>query len=125
MKCLRKMLSIATLLLVVAIAAPLFAGYCLTCTTGNCAYYDPACSPRTLKDTVSYCVACGPSGGYYYCTDCFFEQRWCEKWRWLPLPGWVQCSSPPYIWIVIEENNGRRTWPPYSCIWIGDRYRCW
>lgn len=120
MKQFRKMLSITTLLLlVVAIVAPLFAGYCLTCVTGYCEY---GCSPQTLKDTVSYCLACGPIGGYYYCTDCFFERRWCERQT---RYGWVQCSSPPYIWIVIEENNGKRTWPPYSCIWVGNRYRCW
>jgi hypothetical protein len=69
-------------------------------------------------------LACGPSGGYYYCTDCYFYRYWCEKYDYV-YGRWVQCSSPPYIYILVEEGNFRRLWPPYSCVWSNGRYVCW
>lgn len=123
MKRSRKMLSITTLLLVVSIAAPLFAGYCLNCWSGDCAVVDPNCSPRTFMDTLSACSSCGPIDGYYYCTKCYFYRYWCEKYVY---GRWVQCSSPPYIYILVEEENFKRLWPPYSCVWNDrcGRYDC-
>ncbi len=121
MKRSRKMLIVATLLVVASVIAPLFAGYCMNCWTGNCAYFDPACIPRTYFKSESACQACGPVGGYYYCTDCYFDLFWCEK---LSNGRWVLCSALPYIFILREERNFRRQWPPYSCVFKDGRYQC-
>lgn len=39
--------------------------------------------------------------------------------------GYV-CSSPPYIYVLIYEENKRQLYPPFSCVWVESikRYRC-
>lgn len=117
----RKMLVAATLLLVVSVIAPLFAGYCLTCTSGNCAYVDPNCVRGFQLGTLSGCNPCGPDmEGYYYCTDCLFKIYMCVKFVYGEV---VQCSSPPYI-LVLEEERDFKGIRPYTCVEQGGRYVC-
>jgi len=115
-----KMLIVVTLLIVVSVIAPLFAGYCMNCWTDNCSRYDPACIERTYLGKRSYCATCTVNGNYA-CTDCFWDIFLCEK---LVYGQWVQCS-PPYVLVLEKERNFMRKWPPYSCIYVpGVGYQC-
>ncbi len=111
-----KVLLAAALLLVVSIVAPLLAGYCMNCYSGYC---PPGCSLIYTGHKPSYCVACQLSDGTYACTACDWKIYLCMR-------GQQACSNPPYVWGLIYEENKRRIYPPFSCVWVESEkgYRC-
>lgn len=111
----RLKLAVATFLLVVSVVAPLFAGYCMNCYSGQC---EPGCSPVRTNKIVSACSACRLQNGTYACTACDFIVHQCVK-------NGYTCSRPPYIYGLDYEEDKWRTYPPFSCVWIeGVGYRC-
>lgn len=110
-----KMLFIATLLSVVSVVAPLLAGYCMNCYSGYC---ETGCSPVYSGRWTSYCVACQLQDGTFACTACTWLIYWCMR-------GQYVCSSPPYIFVLIYQEDKWRPYPPFSCVWVeGQGYRC-
>lgn len=130
----RMLLIIATLLLSASIMMPLFAGYCLPCSSSPpCNIIDPACVERTQLKPSSACAVCNVEEDglvYYACTDCLWTRFLCEKRVVPPYASsssedkWVQCSAPPYRLILQEEHNHRRLDRPYTCVWTGEKYLC-
>jgi len=111
----RLKLAVATFLLVVSVVAPLFAGYCMYCYSGQC---EPGCSPVPTIWKVSACSACQLPDGTFACTACDFIVHQCVKDEY-------PCSSPPYIYVLVYEEDKWRPYPPFSCVWVeGEGYRC-
>ncbi|GBC99481.1 hypothetical protein HRbin17_02006 [bacterium HR17] len=112
----RTMLVVATVLSIVSVIAPLLAGYCMNCVSGHC---ESGCTAVPTSYVVSYCVACQLPDGSFACTACDFQIYYCVR------EGYV-CSSPPYIYVLIYEENKRQLYPPFSCVWVESikRYRC-
>jgi len=108
-------LVVAILLTIVSIATPLFAGYCMNCYSGQC---ESGCSPVYSGYWSSYCVACQLSNGTYACTACTWLIYRCMR-------GQYACSNPPYIYVLIYEENKWRPSPPFSCVWTSGGYRCY
>lgn len=104
---------VAVLLVLLSLAAPLFAGYCLSCYSGRC---ELGCSPVPTNNYWTQCQTCTLPDGTFACTACLFRIYWCANAQ-----GYV-CSSPPYIFVLVEEVNARRVYTPYSCVWRGKYY---
>ena len=108
-------LAMVVLLAVIAFAAPLFAGYCLNCYSGWC---ESGCSPYPTNQFWTVCLSCTLPDGTFACTACLFQIYLC-----LNAQGY-QCSYPPYIFVLVEEVNTRRTYQPYSCVYRYGKYHC-
>lgn len=93
-------LTIAVLLLVVAIAVPLFAGYCLDC--GNIDCQSPCSFHKTDKpEKWSHCEECVVYLYFHACTACRWERYVCCKDPVTPQYCGVPHCNPPYHWRLV------------------------
>ncbi len=115
----RLMMVVATVVAVVSVVAPLLAGYCFDCPDiGQCGIEDnQQCVPRPTGNQHAICDTCRHTTtnkcpvGYYCCTACVWEIYNCRRG-----PNYsIQCSSPPYISKLVDEENKRRTTGPFRC----------
>ncbi len=100
----RKMFTITALLLVTAIATPLFAGYCLDCGDIYC---QSPCSPHITNQPMKWseCQECIVRGIFHGCTACRWERYMCCKDPVTPSYCGVPYCHPPYHWRLVGMDD--------------------
>lgn len=101
----------AVLLLIVAVATPLFAGYCLDC--GNIECQSPCSFRQTNQPTKwSECQECVVYLYIHACTACRYERYECCKDPITPQYCGVPYCYPPYHWRLVGMDD---VTGPYYC----------